>query len=221
MSGTRPPAWRHIAIEGPIGAGKTTLALRLAERLSGGTLLERPEENPFLDRFYSDMPGYAFQVQLAFLFHRVRQLQEAAQRGMFGGPMVSDFVFAKDRLFARLNLSDDEYRLYAPMYAQFEAQIPPPDLVIWLRAGTPSLLSRIRERGIPSEQSIDPGYLDRLADGYVEMFRTWDASPVLVVGTEDFHPGGSDANLDELLEAMAAVREPRSYLRTPAPIGLD
>jgi deoxyguanosine kinase len=214
------PAWRHIAIEGPIGAGKTTLAQRLAERLGGQTLLERPEDNPFLDRFYADRPGYAFQVQLAFLFHRVRQLQEAAQRGMFGGPMVTDFVFAKDRLFAEMNLSDDEFRLYAPMYAQFEPQIPPPDIVIWLRAGTPTLLARIRERGVASEQAIDADYLDRLAAGYVEMFRSWAAAPVLVVGTEDFHPAARDADLDELLAAMAALRGPRGTLRMPEPAPL-
>jgi deoxyguanosine kinase len=215
------PAWRHIAIEGPIGAGKTTLARRLADRLGGQTLLERPEDNPFLDRFYADRPGYAFQVQLAFLFHRVRQLQEAAQRGMFGGPMVTDFVFAKDRLFAQMNLSDDEFRLYAPMYAEFEPQIPPPDLVVWLRAGTPTLLARIRERGVASEQAIDADYLDRLAAGYVEMFRTWTAAPVLVVGTETFHPAARDADLEELLGAMAALREPRGHLHVPAaaPLG--
>jgi deoxyguanosine kinase len=215
------PAWRHIAIEGPIGAGKTTLAQRLAERLGGQALLERPEDNPFLDRFYSDRPGYAFQVQLAFLFHRVRQLREAAQRGMFGGPMVSDFVFAKDRLFAQLNLSDDEFRLYAPMYAEFEPQIPPPDLVVWLRAGTPTLLARIRERGMASEQAIDADYLDRLAAGYAEMFRAWTAAPVLVVGTEQFHPAARDADLDELLAAMAALREPRGHLHLPVstPLG--
>ena len=115
--------FRHIAIEGPIGVGKSTLARKLAAHLGADLMLEQPQENPFLDRFYEDMPGYAFQTQLAFLFQRVKQMQAVAQPGMFANAVVSDFLFEKDAIFARLNLSDDEFRLYFQMYEQVAPQV--------------------------------------------------------------------------------------------------
>jgi deoxyguanosine kinase len=208
--------FRHIAIEGPIGVGKSTLARRLARHLGARTLLEKAEDNPFLDRFYADMPGYAFQVQLAFLFQRVRQLRDAAQPGMFGEPVVSDFIFPKDALFARLNLSDGEYRMYAPMYAQFESEAAPPDVVIWLQASPQTLLARVRRRALASKQAIDAGYLQRVADAYVELFRRYDAAPVLAVGTERFNPGERDTDFGMLVERLASMRARREFLDAPA-----
>jgi deoxyguanosine kinase len=206
--------FRHIAIEGPIGVGKTTLARRLARHLGGELLLEQPLDNPFLERFYADMPGYALQVQLAFLFQRVRQAQALAQPGMFAQAVVSDFVFAKDALFARLNLSDDEYRLYGQMHAQLAPQVPEPDLVIWLQAGAPTLMRRIRQRGIGSEQGITEAYLQRLCDAYVEHFHAYDAAPVFAIGTEHFNPVDREADFAMLVERLAAFRGRREFFNS-------
>jgi deoxyguanosine kinase len=195
--------YRHIAIEGPIGVGKSSLARRLAMHLGAELLLEQPLDNPFLERFYGDMPGYALQVQLAFLFQRVKQVRPLAQAGMFAPAIVSDYVFAKDALFARLNLSDDEYRLYAQMHAQVAPQVPEPDLVIWLQAGPATLMQRIRE-----------DYLQRLADAYVEYFHAYDAAPVFAVGTERFNPVDSDADFAVFVERLAAFRGPREFFNS-------
>jgi deoxyguanosine kinase len=206
--------FRYVAIEGPIGVGKSTLARRLAAHLGADLLLEQPQENPFLDRFYENMPGYAFQTQLAFLFQRVKQMQAVAQPGMFAHAVVSDFLFEKDAIFARLNLSDEELRLYSQMYAQVAPQVRQPDLVIWLQASPPTLLARIRRRAIPMEQGIAADYLQRLCDAYVEYFHAFEAAPVLAIGTEHFDPIGSDADFAALLERLTAFRGPREFFNS-------
>jgi deoxyguanosine kinase len=206
--------FKHIAIEGPIGVGKSSLARRLALYLGAELLLERPQENPFLERFYADMPGYALQVQLAFLFQRVKQVRTLAQPGMFAQAVVSDFVFAKDALFARLNLSDDEYRLYAQMHAQVAPQVPEPDLVIWLQADAPTLMQRIRQRGIGIELGITEVYLQRLCDAYVEYFHAYDAAPVFAIGTEHFNPVDREADFSMLVERLAAFRGRREFFNS-------
>jgi deoxyguanosine kinase len=204
--------FRHIAIEGPIGAGKSSLARKLAAHLGAELLLEQADENPFLGRFYADMPGYAFQTQLHFLFQRVRQMQGIAQPGMFAGALVSDFLFAKDALFARLNLSDDEYRLYTQMHAKVAGQFAEPDLVIWLQARPATLLQRIQRRGIGMEQGISAGYLQRLCDAYAEYFRAYTGAPLLAVGTEGFNPLDNEADFHALLARLAEFSGPREYL---------
>ena len=201
----------HIAVEGPIGAGKTTLAQMLAARLGAELMLEQPAENPFLDRFYDDMPGYAFQTQLFFLFQRAKQMQAIAQPGMFDHAVVSDFLFAKDALFARLTLSDDEHRLYTQMYAQIAPQVGEPDLVIWLQAPPATLLQRIRKRAIRMERTIDVDYLQRLCDAYVQYFHSYDGAPVFAVGTEHFNPIERDADFKVLLERLDNFRGRREF----------
>ncbi len=209
MSGLQ--RFRHVAIEGPIGVGKSTLARRLAAHIGADLLMEQPQDNPFLARFYEDMPGYAFQTQLAFLFQRVKQMHAAAQPGMFAHAVVSDFLFEKDALFARLNLSDDEFRLYSQMYAQVAPQVRAPDLVIWLQASAPTLLKRIHRRAIPMEQGIAADYLQRLCDAYVEFFHGYRGAPVFALGTEHFNPVDDDADFATLLQRLAAFRGPREF----------
>jgi deoxyguanosine kinase len=202
--------FHHIAIEGPIGVGKSSLARRLAAHLGAELMLERAEENPYLERFYNDLPGYAFQTQVFFLFQRMRQVRELAQPGMFSKSVVSDFTLAKDALFARMNLSDEEYRLYSQMYAQVSQQLPQPDLVIWLQATPPVLVQRIRQRGIAMEQRIDPAYLQRLCDAYAAHFQTFSGAPLMVVNSEHFNPVERTQDFNALIDALATFEGPRA-----------
>ena len=196
---------RYIAVDGIIGVGKSTLALRLAAHLGAELICERPDENPFLERFYREGAAYALPVQLVFLLQRAGQLQLLAQPGRFAPCVVSDYLFDKDALFARLNLSDEEFRLYALLHARLAPGVPVPQLVIWLRAPMPTLLDRIRRRGIRMEQRIAADYLERLEAAYAAHFAGYRAAPVLAVETEGFHPAASDADFDELLRRMAAA----------------
>jgi len=204
--------YRHIAIEGAIGAGKTTLARELAARVGAELMLEQPAENPFLGRFYADMKGYAFQTQLFFLFQRQRQVQAIAQPTMFASTVVSDFMLAKDTIFAKLTLSDDEYRLYAQMYAPIAAQLPEPDVVVWLQASPQTLLQRVRRRGVMMEERIDLAYLAGLADAYAEYFASSIGVPVLAVDSERFNPVERPSDLDDLIDRLERFDGQRGFL---------
>jgi deoxyadenosine/deoxycytidine kinase len=205
---------RHIAVEGAIGVGKTSLARRLALHLGWRSLLERPEDNPFLERYYAAGERYALPTQLAFLFQRVEQMRELAQPGMFERGVVSDFVFSKDALFASLTLSADEFALYTQLHAQVAPARPPePDLVIWLRASASTLLERIRRRGIAMEQGLDLDYLERLDDAYAEHFERAPEAPLLAVDTENFHPAARAGDFARLLDRIAAFTGPRESYR--------
>jgi len=202
---------RYLVIEGPIGVGKTSLATRLAERLRAETLLEVPEENPFLERFYRDSARYAFATQCFFLFQRVHQLREVSQRDLFAEMFVADFLLEKDALFASLTLADDELALYRQIYSNLAVQAPTPDLVIYLEASPPSLLDRIALRGRPMETSISEGYLEQLCDAYTRFFYQYEAAPLLTVNTEHLDPANDDADFDLLVERVRQMRGRREF----------
>jgi deoxyguanosine kinase len=174
---------RHIALEGPIGVGKTTLAHRLADLLGGSVLLEKPAENPFLARFYEDPDGWALPTQLTFLLQRVRQARSLAQRDLFAPLLVSDFMVDKDRLFAELTLEPDQLALYHQVYDELMEGMPAPDVVLYLHAPVQDLLARIARRGIDYEQGIEAEYLGRLCRLYGQFFSDYREAPVLVIDT--------------------------------------
>jgi deoxyadenosine/deoxycytidine kinase len=203
--------YRYIVVEGPIGVGKTSLAKRLAERLKSGLLLERPEQNPFLPRFYQDMARFALPTQLFFLFQRIGQLRELAQMDLFSRVTVSDFLLEKDPLFARLTLSGDELHLYQKIFDALEPQAPRPDLVIYLQAEPATLYERVRRRGVEFERPISADYLAALAESYSRFFYHYSGSPVLIVNSERLNFVRDESDLDLLIERVGAMRGGREF----------
>ena len=193
---------KHIAVEGAIGVGKTALAERLAKRLDAKLVLEEVEENPFLDRFYTDIQRYAFQTQVFFLLSRHRQLQELRQQDLFAERIVTDYLFEKDRVFASLNLTDHELKLYDRVFELLAREVPRPDLIVYLQARTDVLMARIHRRGRPFESAIEPGYLDSLSDAYNQFFMRYDRAPVLIVNTEKLDFVANNEDFEELFRAI-------------------
>lgn len=210
-----PEAFRFIAIEGPIGVGKTTLARRLGDELGAELLLEKPADNPFLTRFYQDPPRYALPTQLTFLFERVDQFRSAAQGRLFQQRLVSDFVFQKDALFAKLTLSNTEYGFYTKVFQYLDPEVPRPDCVIYLRAPAERLQERIAQRGRAMERGMPGEYLRRLCDEYALFFDRYDDAPVLTVDTEAFNPAARAAHFALLLDALRLLPETRRLVLTP------
>ncbi|WP_456406336.1 deoxynucleoside kinase [Caldithrix abyssi] len=175
----------YIAVEGVIGAGKTTLADMLAKTLGAHLILEEFEENPFLEDFYRDPEHYAFQTQIFFLLSRFRQLQELRQVDLFRQKVVSDYIFEKDRIFATLNLSEKEMKLYDGIARLIEKEVPRPDLVIYLQASTQHLMENIRKRGRPYEKNIEYEYIDALNELYNRFFFHYTRTPLLVINTDE------------------------------------
>ncbi|MEJ7670403.1 MAG: deoxynucleoside kinase [Casimicrobiaceae bacterium] len=202
---------RYVVVEGPIGAGKTSLARQLALHQSADVLLEQPEDNPFLARFYDDMARFALPTQLTFLFQRVDQLRHLAQLDLFRRPTVADFLLDKDPLFARINLNDDEYALYERVYAHLKPQTPAPDLVVYLQAPVDTLLGRVRRRGVDYEQTIPDEYLARLAEAYSQFFYHYDEAPLLIINSERLNFVDNPAHLDLLLARIAGMRGQREF----------
>jgi len=202
---------RYIVVEGPIGAGKTSLARQLAEHVDAELLLEQPEDNPFLPRFYGDMARFALPTQLTFLFQRADQLRGMAQLDMFRKPTVSDFLLDKDPLFARLNLADEEYALYEKVYQHLKPQTATPDLVVYLQAPVDTLVARVRSRGVDFEQAIPDEYLARLADAYSRFFYQYDEAPLLIINSERLNFVDNPAHLRMLLARIAGMRSRREF----------
>lgn len=203
--------YKYVVVEGPIGVGKTTLTQRLADSLHAHTLFERPEENPFLEKFYRDAARYALPTQMFFLFQRMNQLRDLTQADLFDARIVSDFLLDKDPIFARLTLGDDELNLYQQMYDHLRPQAAVPDLVIYLQAQPETLIERVRKRGIPMEASISESYLVRLCESYSRFFYHYDAAPVLIVNTENLNPVGRDEDFNLLLNRIAGMRGKREF----------
>ncbi len=196
------PDLRYVVIEGPIGVGKTTLSRQLAEHWSANLLLEEVEENPFLSRFYKDRAAWAFQTQIFFMLGRYRQQMQLSQLDLFSERIVADYMFAKDRIFASVNLSDDEFILYSRLSGILGEDIPQPDLVIYLQASSDALQRRISGRGRHFENDISRSYLSKLTDAYNDYFFRARMHPTLVVNTDhaDFRRRGRD--FMGLLEAV-------------------
>ncbi len=208
---------RYIAIEGPIGVGKTSLAKRLAETFNYDMLLERSEENPFLERFYQNPSQNALATQLFFLFQRAQQLQNLRQDDMFEPVRVADFLIEKDRIFASQNLDKDEYELYENVYQHLTIDAPKPDLVIYLQAPADVLFERIQSRGIPAEQLIERDYLLRLIDAYTNFFHYYDESTLLVVNSSEIDLVSHDKDYEQLVEHIKSIRKGSRHFFNPKP----
>lgn len=202
--------YRYIVVEGPSGVGKTALARRLAEHYQSRLLLDAPEENPFLPRFYADPQRYALPTQLAFLFQRLRQLEETAQPDLFDSGLVADFLLEKDALFAELLLSNDEYSLYLDLYQKLTSNLPQPDLVICLQASPNWLVDHVRRHNYPHLPQVGDGLLRRLAQRYSSFFYRYQDAPLLMVNVEHLQLE-QDADFALLLRRINEMRGQREF----------
>lgn len=204
-----PP--KFIAVEGAIGVGKTTLSRQLATTFNYQLLLENAEENPFLERFYQNQKNAALATQLFFLFQRSQQLEDLRQGDIFEPVQVADFLINKDRLFAQLNLDEDEYQLYNKVYQQLTIDAPKPDLVIYLQASVDVLLSRIQSRGVQFEQKISRGYLESINEAYSEFFLYYDDAPLLIVNADELDVINRQQDYEQLVDYLLNIRSGRHY----------
>lgn len=226
--------YRHIVVEGPIAAGKSALATKLAEHCHARTLLEQPQENPFLERFYRDAERHALPAQMFFLFQRMNLVKElrqwreqmdrqsdnaapAAKAAGNGAPasgptqIVSDFLLEKDVIFSRLTLDEEQLALYQQLYEHLQPHAPVPDLVIYLQAPPEVLAERLRSRNLASEALISETYLSRLCESYSRFFYHYETAPLLIVNTEHLSPVDSSEDFALLLERIASMRGKREF----------
>ncbi|HKQ27415.1 MAG TPA: deoxynucleoside kinase [Burkholderiales bacterium] len=203
--------FRYLVVEGPIGAGKTSLARKLASRLSADLLLEQPAENPFIARFYQDMARYALPTQLFFLFQRARMIEPLKQPDMFSRPTVADFLLDKDLLFARVTLSGDEFALYQKIYESLRPQAPVPELVVYLQASPAVLVERVKRRAAGFERGISEEYLALLVESYARFFYHYVASPVLIVNSDNLNFVERDADFDLLVSRIRGMKGRREF----------
>lgn len=202
---------RYIVVEGPIGVGKTALTRALAKRFSARSVFELVEENPFLASFYQDRNKYAFQTQLFFLLSRFKQQQELFQQELFSQVTVSDYLFAKDRIFASITLDPNELALYERVYEHLGPRVMKPDLVIYLQARLDVLLARIRKRGREFERKFDPEYLAELSRTYNDFFHRYDETPLLVINTSDIDFVETEKDFEELVRAIGSIKAGTHY----------
>ena len=203
--------YRYVVVEGPIGAGKTSLARLLADHAGAQVLLEQPADNPFLASFYQDPRRWALATQLFFLFQRANQLSGLKQLDLFAQPTVADFLFDKDALFAGLNLSDDEVTLYERVYGHLAPQVPVPDLVIYLQAPVETLLARVRRRAAAFERGITEHHLERVSQAYSRFFHDYTAAPVLMVNSRHLNFVDRPGDLALLLQRINDMRGAREF----------
>ena len=199
---------RYVTVEGCIGVGKTTLTHLLAERLGAKPILEIVEENPFLPDFYKDQAAHAFKTQMFFLLSRFKQQEALDQRDLFEGVVVSDYLFAKDRIFAELTLSPSEMGLYDQIFRALQQRIRSPDLIVYLHAPMDVILERIARRGRDFERNIDRGYLESLVDAYSRFFSDYDEAPVLMIDTADLNFPKRGADLEVVFDSLESFPAP-------------
>ncbi len=203
--------YRYVVVEGPIGSGKSTLARLLAEHYGADLLMEDPGTNPFLPLFYRDMKRHALATQMFFLFQRVNQLSTIRQPDLFERKTIADYMLAKDRLFAKLTLDDNEFNLYSQLYNHLRPQAPAPDLVIYLQASVDQLMARIQRRGRPMEKSIGEDYMMRLCESYTRHFYDYAESPLLIVNSDRFNFVERRDHFELLLTRIESMRGMREY----------
>jgi deoxyguanosine kinase len=210
---------RHIAIEGVIGSGKTTLANKIGELLPAKLVLERFEENPFLEKFYDDPERYAFQTQMFFLLSRYKQQQELLQADLFHKYLITDYIFEKDKIFAYLNLEDDELKLYETLLGAVERHVPNPDLVVYIQASNERLMANIKERGRPVEKNISAEYIRDLNEAYNYFFFRYKSAPLLIVNATHIDFVKSEKQYEDLLmEIFRENRAPVEYYNPPTTV---
>ncbi|MGD8386247.1 MAG: deoxynucleoside kinase [Desulfobacteraceae bacterium] len=211
MQTTHDIPHHHIVIEGPLGVGKTSLARMLAERLDAETLLEDVEENPFLAEFYRSPKKYAFQTQIFFLLRRYQHAQEAGQIGLFNRLLITDYLFDKDRIFARTNLDEREFWLYDQLYRHLRSRVPPPDLVIFLQAQTSVLMERIRNRGRKFERSVNMKYLEEINRSFNDFFFHYTDAPLLVVNATEIDFVHFPEDFEDLVDRIMDMKSGTQY----------
>ena len=202
---------RFIAVEGAIGAGKTSLVNLLEQQYGARVILEENDSNPFIAKFYEDQETYSFQTQIFFLLSRYNQYMELAQRDLFNSVVVIDYLFQRDKIFAQLNLEDHEYRLYEQIYNLISSKAPKPDLVIFLQASTEVLLERVSKRGREYESFMDPDYLDSVNKAFNNFFFYYSDTPILVINTNEIDFVEKKCDLEELINKVNSHKIGREY----------
>ena len=207
---------KFIIVEGPIGVGKSSLTKKLAETFNSSILMEKPSENPFLERFYKSPKRFALPTQLSFLFQRVLQLSDLKQEDLFQPGRVADFMIQKDPLFAQITLSDDEFRLYQQVYQNLNLDIPEPDLVVYLQAPVEVLQQRIKKRRVKYEMDIDSSYLQKLSDAYTTFFHRYDESPLLIINAAKINPIDNQEHYQALVNHIGQIKAGKHYFNPSA-----